>query len=103
MYFFLSKLVKVRILSSWTVKVGELVFYKYYNQFEPATVRYVGRYLLEVLIGVELEIPVGGSDGFFRGKRYFKCKPNRGLFVRPQNIEKKLRLSEGTLCSITFI
>ena len=84
-------------------KVGELIFYKYFNQFEPATVRYVGRYLLEVLIGVELEKPIGRSDGFYRGKRYFKCKPNRGLFVKPHNVEERLCLSEGTMCSIRFI
>ena len=34
-------------------------------------------------LGVELVLPVGKHDGAYKGERYFKCAPRRGLFVRP--------------------
>jgi len=37
-------------------------------------------------IGVELNDPAGKNDGTVKGKAYFKCKPQHGIFVRPSSI-----------------
>ncbi|KCV68879.1 hypothetical protein H696_04297 [Fonticula alba] len=36
-----------------------------------------------IWVGIELDGPVGKNDGTVKGKRYFTCAPNHGLFVRP--------------------
>ena len=36
--------------------------------------------------GVELRVPHGKNDGSVRGRRYFTCKPNHGLIVRPKSV-----------------
>ncbi|CAK9113318.1 CAP-Gly domain-containing linker protein 4 (Restin-like protein 2) [Durusdinium trenchii] len=53
-------------------------------------------------VGIELEEPRGKNDGSVAEKRYFTCKPEHGLFVRPfhvlriedtkENGERNLRL-----------
>ncbi|KAJ1920802.1 hypothetical protein H4219_001038 [Mycoemilia scoparia] len=37
-------------------------------------------------VGIELDIPEGKNDGFVKGKRYFNCQPNHGIFVKPQHV-----------------
>jgi hypothetical protein len=34
-------------------------------------------------VGVELYEPNGKNDGTVQGVKYFTCKPNYGMFVRP--------------------
>ncbi|KAK7533914.1 CAP Gly-rich domain-containing protein [Phyllosticta citribraziliensis] len=57
------------------------------------TVRYVGRIAelpppLGPWVGVELDEPTGRNDGAVKGgQRYFECKPNCGVFVRPERVE----------------
>lgn len=54
------------------------------------TVMYVGK-VPEAqtgwFIGVALDEPYGKNDGTIKGKRYFECLPNYGLFVRPNALE----------------
>lgn len=38
-------------------------------------------------IGVTLDEPTGKNDGTINGKRYFECKENCGVFVRPERVE----------------
>lgn len=38
------------------------------------------------LLGVELRSPTGKNDGSVNGIRYFQCKPNHGLLVRPKKV-----------------
>lgn len=55
------------------------------------TVRYIGG-IPEIpgvgaWIGIELDEPTGKNDGSVKGKRYFECKANHGVFVRPERVE----------------
>ena len=38
-------------------------------------------------VGVELDEPTGKNDGSVRGKWYFECKANHGVFVRSERVE----------------
>lgn len=49
------------------------------------TVRFLGptRFREGTWAGLELDVPEGKNDGSINGMRYFDCRPNHGLFVRP--------------------
>ncbi|KAI8064871.1 CAP Gly-rich domain-containing protein, partial [Gilbertella persicaria] len=53
------------------------------------TVRFIGNTSFQTgkWIGVELDEPQGKNSGVVQGKRYFECKANHGVFVRPTNIK----------------
>ncbi|XP_046583518.1 CAP-Gly domain-containing linker protein 4-like isoform X1 [Haliotis rubra] len=55
---------------------------------EMGVVRYVGPtdFGEGVWLGVELRTAKGKNDGSVRGKRYFTCKPDHGLIVRPSKV-----------------
>ncbi|OCK80188.1 hypothetical protein K432DRAFT_50544 [Lepidopterella palustris CBS 459.81] len=38
-------------------------------------------------IGIALDEPTGKNDGSVKGKRYFTCAANCGVFVRPERVE----------------
>ncbi|XP_066269199.1 kinesin-like protein KIF13A isoform X5 [Branchiostoma lanceolatum] len=42
-------------------------------------------------VGVELDIDTGKNDGEVKGVRYFKCRPNYGIFVRPDKVTQASR------------
>ena len=52
------------------------------------TIKYIGptEFAEGTWIGVELRTPKGKNDGTVQGKRYFSCKPNYGLIVRPSKV-----------------
>lgn len=52
-------------------------------------VKYVGATSFQTgkWIGVELDEPEGKNSGVVQGKRYFDCKANHGMFVRPANVK----------------
>jgi dynactin 1 len=37
-------------------------------------------------VGIELGEPVGKNDGTVQGVKYFTCKPNHGMFIRPSQV-----------------
>lgn len=53
-------------------------------------VRYIGKLNFDVLnrifIGVQLDSPVGITDGTVRGQQYFQCPPGHGIFVLPHDV-----------------
>ncbi|XP_078585437.1 kinesin-like protein KIF13A isoform X1 [Branchiostoma floridae x Branchiostoma japonicum] len=42
-------------------------------------------------VGVELDLDTGRNDGEVKGVRYFKCRPNYGIFVRPDKVTQASR------------
>ncbi|KZT00597.1 uncharacterized protein LAESUDRAFT_732197 [Laetiporus sulphureus 93-53] len=53
------------------------------------TVRFVGPTKFArtgVWVGIEYDEPIGKNDGSVQGERYFTCKPNFGVFVRPERV-----------------
>jgi dynactin 1 len=38
-------------------------------------------------VGIELDDPQGKNSGVVQGKRYFECKLNHGVFVRPSQVK----------------
>lgn len=37
-------------------------------------------------VGVELDLPVGKHNGIYKGRQYFSCRTNHGIFVHPSNV-----------------
>ncbi|XP_077356488.1 ubiquitin carboxyl-terminal hydrolase CYLD isoform X2 [Festucalex cinctus] len=57
-------------------------------------IRWIGRIegVSEAVAGIELEQEVSaGSDGTYLGKRYFRCPPNKGLFLKLYNCRRDSR------------
>ncbi|XP_070563228.1 CAP-Gly domain-containing linker protein 4-like isoform X2 [Ptychodera flava] len=59
-----------------------------YLNNELGLVRYIGpaHFADGLWLGVELRTAKGKNDGSVQGKRYFSCKPNHGLLVRPSRV-----------------
>ncbi|CAN8004503.1 unnamed protein product [Ixodes hexagonus] len=55
---------------------------------ELGVIRYIGPVHFEegTWLGVELRSANGRNDGSVQGRRYFTCKPNHGLIVRPSKV-----------------
>lgn len=55
---------------------------------ELGVVRYIGsaEFAEGTWLGVEMRKPVGKNDGSVNGKKYFSCKPQHGLMVRPSRV-----------------
>lgn len=58
------------------------------QQRRKRVIRYIGPVHFEegTWLGVELGTPNGRNDGSVQGRRYFSCKPNHGLIVRPNKV-----------------
>jgi len=59
-----------------------------YLYYSSGVVRYIGpaEFGEGVWVGVELRTPKGKNDGSVQERRYFTCKPDHGLLVRPNKI-----------------
>ena len=57
-----------------------------------ATIRYLGDYHLKPgkWVGLELDKPKGKNNGTIRGKEYFACEPNYGLFISHDHFVRHL-------------
>lgn len=56
-----------------------------------AILRYIGpvEFTDGCWLGLELKSNAGKHDGTVQGKRYFTCKPNRGVMVKPTKVSVK--------------
>ncbi|XP_060538071.1 kinesin-like protein KIF13A isoform X1 [Pantherophis guttatus] len=72
--------------SNW-LAVGEQV---YVDDNKTGTVRYIGPvdFSIGTWVGIELHVQMGKHDGTVKGREYFHCKPQHGIFVRPECLAK---------------
>ncbi|RCI05266.1 hypothetical protein CU098_009430 [Rhizopus stolonifer] len=58
-------------------------------QGKVGSIRFVGTTSFQTgkWIGIELDEPQGKNSGVVQGKRYFDCKANHGVFVRPSQVK----------------
>ncbi|KAL3867597.1 hypothetical protein ACJMK2_040479 [Sinanodonta woodiana] len=70
--------------SNFKLEIGMSVF----CNNELGVIKYIGPtdFGDGIWVGVELRIPKGKNDGSVQGKRYFHCKPEHGVLVRPSKI-----------------
>jgi len=70
-----------------TVETGSVV---YLHSGFIGCVRWIGTLpnSTDIFVGVKLSEGSGDSDGIFNNVRYFKCPPNKGLFVPQSDIRK---------------
>lgn len=75
--------VNIPVGSRCEVETAEEGFHK------RGTVRFIGPTKFGkggVWVGIEYDEPIGKNDGSVNGERYFTCKPNFGVFVRPDRV-----------------
>ena len=81
-------MIKFTITISLVIKSSHSLFLSP-QLFYLALVRFIGTTLFAegIWIGIEfLARALGKNDGCVNGHTYFQCKPNHGLFIRPNRI-----------------
>jgi len=70
--------------------VGTLIRFTASSEEHIGRVGFVGPtdFAAGVWVGVVLDTPAGKNDGSVKGKKYFACPPDHGIFIRPQMITK---------------
>ncbi|PAA90136.1 hypothetical protein BOX15_Mlig005316g1 [Macrostomum lignano] len=66
------------------IRSGDLVkFTRYGGRISKGLVHFVGRLpgRTDYYVGIELDQEEGKHDGVYDGRRYFQCKPRKGVFV----------------------
>eukprot|EP00927_Polykrikos_kofoidii_P044866 TRINITY_DN38740_c0_g1_i1.p1 TRINITY_DN38740_c0_g1~~TRINITY_DN38740_c0_g1_i1.p1 ORF type:complete len:1017 (-),score=124.91 TRINITY_DN38740_c0_g1_i1:164-3214(-) len=73
-------------------QVGSRAVADYNKDLVVGTISFIGptSFASGEWVGIVLDTPSGKNDGSVKGKRYFVCKPNHGLFVRPHNVRSML-------------
>ena len=70
------------------ITIGQIVEVRHENHIHCGTVRYKGHLngVSGEWVGLELNYPVGSHNSCWRGRHYFKCRANCGLFTHACNI-----------------
>nr|XP_009859104.1 tubulin-folding cofactor E-like [Ciona intestinalis] len=70
------------------ISIGQYVEVKHKEKIVCGTVKYKGHVNGESgeWIGIQLDYPIGKHNGTLRGRQYFKCPNNTGLFTHASNV-----------------
>lgn len=81
------------------LRVGDRIDIPDRDRFNCGVVRFFGptEFAAGDWVGIELDDEWGMNDGQVQGVAYFRCAPNRGLFLRPQQCQRhELFAGRGT-------
>lgn len=74
-------------------------------QGKTGTIRYAGTTSFQTgkWIGIELDEPTGKNSGVVQGKRYFDCRLNHGVFVRPSQVRVLMSRSSSSTSEVCIL
>lgn len=95
-----AKEVRSQLQMTTDIQIGERVVV---SGSRTGFLRYAGtvKFAPGIWLGIELDKEHGKNDGSRSGERYFRCKPNHGIFVLPSKVKRPAvsRLSSSTASS----
>ena len=68
-------------------------------------VRFTGltKFATGTWVGIELDVANGKNNGSVNGVKYFKCKTNHGLFVRPESVYSEAEVLSSGVTALKWV